>query len=44
MGGRNCEEQQLALLGLADDEEFVPAYEMVVDSDAAAESDDSDEE
>ena len=38
------EEQQLALLGLADDEKFVPAYEMDVDSDAAAESGDSDEE
>ena len=39
------EEQQLALLGLADDEEFVPAFEMdAFDSDAMAESGDSDDE
>ncbi|DBB04928.1 TPA: hypothetical protein ACH3X3_15287 [Trebouxia sp. C0006] len=39
------EEQQLALLGLADDEEFVPAFEMdAFDSDAMAESGDSDAE
>lgn len=39
MGGRIDEEQQLALLGLGDDEEFVPAYEMDVDGDAASEFD-----
>ena len=39
------EEQQLALLGLADDEEFVPAFEMdAFDSDVMAESGDSDDE
>ena len=39
------EEQQLALLGLADVEEFVPAFEMdAFDSDAMAESGDSDAE
>lgn len=33
------EEQELALLGLADDEEFLPAYQVDVDSDAAGDSD-----
>ncbi len=37
--------RQHALLGLADDEEFVPAFEMdAFDSDAMAESGDSDDE
>ncbi len=37
--------RQHALLGLADDEEFVPAFEMdAFDNDAMAESGDSDDE
>ena len=45
MGGKIDEEQQLTLLGLADDEEFVPAFQMdAFDSDVMAESGDSDDE
>ena len=41
MGGRINEEQQLALLGSADNEKSVPAFEINVDCDAVAAADES---